>query len=139
LIRAVGRTFPSTVAPRLVMPAHAGSMMTNGTLVNTLPKPVMISNSSPLICGSVTRHGAVLLALLALLSAPVLGGAHEPAPPRPDQRTIRVEIEMNNSAGVFQVDELLATKLRGTPLEDQVEVLAPSGAKYYEILSVTYG
>jgi metal-dependent HD superfamily phosphatase/phosphodiesterase len=31
---------------------------------------------------------------------------------------------MNNSAGIFQVDELLATKLRGTPLDGQVEVVA---------------
>jgi len=31
---------------------------------------------------------------------------------------------MNNSAGVFQVDDLLATKLRGTPLSDHIEVVA---------------
>jgi uncharacterized protein len=31
---------------------------------------------------------------------------------------------MNNSAGVFQVDDLLATKLRGTPLAEHVEVIA---------------
>jgi metal-dependent HD superfamily phosphatase/phosphodiesterase len=31
---------------------------------------------------------------------------------------------MNNSAGIFQVDDLLATKLRGTPLESHVEVVA---------------
>ena len=37
---------------------------------------------------------------------------------------MRIEIEMNNSAGIFQVDDLLATKLRGTPLEGQVEVVA---------------
>jgi metal-dependent HD superfamily phosphatase/phosphodiesterase len=41
-----------------------------------------------------------------------------------EQRPVRVEIEMNNSAGIFQVDDLLATKLRGTPLEDRVEVIA---------------
>jgi uncharacterized protein len=41
-----------------------------------------------------------------------------------EERPVRVEIEMNNSAGIFQVDELLATKLRGTPLEDRVEVIA---------------
>src|SRR5215218_4822483 len=40
------------------------------------------------------------------------------------ERAIRIEIKMNNSAGIFQVDDLLATKLRGTPLEDQVEVIA---------------
>ena len=40
------------------------------------------------------------------------------------ERPIRVEIKMNNSAGIFQVDDLLATKIRGTPLEGHVEVLA---------------
>ncbi len=37
---------------------------------------------------------------------------------------VRIEIEMNNSAGIFQVDDLLATKLRGTPLEQRVEIVA---------------
>ncbi len=41
-----------------------------------------------------------------------------------EERPIRVEIAMNNSAGIFQVDDLLATKLRGTPLEGHVEVVA---------------
>jgi uncharacterized protein len=41
-----------------------------------------------------------------------------------EERAIKIEIEMNNSAGVFQVDDLLATKIRGTPLEGQVEVVA---------------
>ena len=39
-------------------------------------------------------------------------------------RAVRIEITMNNSAGIFQVDDLLATKLRNTPLADQVEVIA---------------
>jgi metal-dependent HD superfamily phosphatase/phosphodiesterase len=37
---------------------------------------------------------------------------------------VRIEIRMNNSAGIFQVDDLLATKLRGTPLDGRVEVVA---------------
>ena len=41
-----------------------------------------------------------------------------------EERPIRIEIEMNNSAGIFQVDDLLATKLRDTPLEGRVEVVA---------------
>ena len=41
-----------------------------------------------------------------------------------EDRAVRLEIHMNNSAGIFQVDDLLATKLRGTPLEGHVEVLA---------------
>ncbi len=39
-------------------------------------------------------------------------------------RAVRIEIELNNSAGIFQVDDLLATKIRGTPLEGRVEVVA---------------
>jgi metal-dependent HD superfamily phosphatase/phosphodiesterase len=39
-------------------------------------------------------------------------------------RAVRIEITMNNSAGIFQVDDLLATKLRDTPLADHVEVIA---------------
>ena len=41
-----------------------------------------------------------------------------------DERPVKIEIEMNNSAGIFQVDDLLATKIRGTPLEGHVEVVA---------------
>jgi len=40
------------------------------------------------------------------------------------ERPVRIEIAMNNSAGIFQVDDLLATKLRGTPLEAHVELVA---------------
>jgi hypothetical protein len=47
-----------------------------------------------------------------------------------DDRAIRIEIEMNNSAGIFQVDELLATKLRGSGLEDHVEVTARIDAEH---------
>jgi metal-dependent HD superfamily phosphatase/phosphodiesterase len=41
-----------------------------------------------------------------------------------EERPVRIEIELNNSAGIFQVDDLLATKIRGTPLEGKVEVVA---------------
>ena len=37
---------------------------------------------------------------------------------------------MNNSAGVFQVDELLATKMRGSGLEEHVEVVARIDAEH---------
>jgi len=43
---------------------------------------------------------------------------------RGTDRPIRVEVKMNNSAGIFQVDDLLATKIRSTPLEDHIEVIA---------------
>lgn len=39
-------------------------------------------------------------------------------------RAIRLDVKLNNSAGIFQVDDLLATKIRGTPLEQHVEVVA---------------
>ncbi|HEV2074740.1 MAG TPA: HD domain-containing protein, partial [Thermoleophilaceae bacterium] len=41
-----------------------------------------------------------------------------------EDRAVSIEISMNNSAGIFQVDELLATKLRGSGLEDHIEVVA---------------
>src|SRR5215210_6697276 len=41
-----------------------------------------------------------------------------------DDKAIRVEIEMSNSAGIFQVDEGLGAKLRGTPLAEHMEVIA---------------
>jgi metal-dependent HD superfamily phosphatase/phosphodiesterase len=41
-----------------------------------------------------------------------------------EERPVRLEIRLNNSAGIFQVDDLLATKIRGTPLEGKVEVVA---------------
>src|SRR4029079_15165533 len=47
-----------------------------------------------------------------------------------EDRAIRIEIEMNNSAGIFQVDELLATKLRGSGLEEHVEVVARIDAEH---------
>ena len=39
-------------------------------------------------------------------------------------KAVRVEIEMSNSAGIFQVDEGLGAKLRGTPLAEHMEVIA---------------
>jgi hypothetical protein len=54
------------------------------------------------------------------------------------ERTIRVEIAMNNSAGVFQVDELLATKLRGSGLESHIEVVARIDAEHEKRLLSVY-
>jgi metal-dependent HD superfamily phosphatase/phosphodiesterase len=55
-----------------------------------------------------------------------------------EQRTVRVEVEMNNSAGVFQVDDLLATKLRGSGLEDHIEVVARIDAEHEKRLLTVY-
>jgi hypothetical protein len=41
-----------------------------------------------------------------------------------ESRPVRIEIDLNNSAGIFQVDDLLATKIRDTPLAGNVEVVA---------------
>ncbi len=41
-----------------------------------------------------------------------------------DRTPILIEINMNNSSGVYQVDELLKAKLRGSGLEPYVEVIA---------------
>jgi metal-dependent HD superfamily phosphatase/phosphodiesterase len=46
------------------------------------------------------------------------------------ERAVTIEITMNNSAGIFQVDELLATKLRGSGLEQHVEVVARIEAEH---------
>jgi len=46
------------------------------------------------------------------------------------EKAVRVEIDMNNSAGIFQVDEGLGTKLRGTALADHIEVIARIEAEH---------
>jgi uncharacterized protein len=50
------------------------------------------------------------------------------------ERAVRVEIAMSNSAGIFQVDELLATKLRGSGLEEHIEVIARIDAEHEQRL-----
>jgi uncharacterized protein len=52
----------------------------------------------------------------AAIEEVVIRGGHE--------GKVLVEIEMNNSAGLFQVDNLLRSKLRGSGLEDHLEVAA---------------
>jgi metal-dependent HD superfamily phosphatase/phosphodiesterase len=51
-----------------------------------------------------------------------------------DDKAVRVEIEMSNSAGIFQVDEGLGAKLRGTPLEAHIEVVARIDAEHEQRL-----
>jgi len=55
-----------------------------------------------------------------------------------ESRAVRVEVEMNNSAGVFQVDSLLANKLRGSGLEQHVEVVARIDAEHEKRLLRVY-
>ncbi|HEX3830768.1 MAG TPA: phosphohydrolase, partial [Solirubrobacteraceae bacterium] len=49
-------------------------------------------------------------------------------------RAVRVEVAMSNSAGIFQVDELLAEKLRGSGLEEHIEVIARVDAEHEQRL-----
>jgi metal-dependent HD superfamily phosphatase/phosphodiesterase len=51
-----------------------------------------------------------------------------------DDKAVRVEIAMSNSAGIFQVDEGLGTKLRGTLLEPHIEVVARIEAEHEQRL-----
>ncbi len=39
-----------------------------------------------------------------------------------DRKPVRIRVDMTNSAGVFQVDELLRNKLRGSGLEEHLQV-----------------
>ena len=47
-----------------------------------------------------------------------------------EEKAVRIDIAMNNSAGIFQVDEGLGTKLRGTPLAEHLEVVARIDAEH---------
>ncbi len=47
-----------------------------------------------------------------------------------DEKAVRVEVEMSNSAGIYQVDEGLGAKLRGTPLAEHIEVIARIEAEH---------
>jgi metal-dependent HD superfamily phosphatase/phosphodiesterase len=55
------------------------------------------------------------LSAAAIDGVSISAGEHKP---------VRVEISMNNSAGIFQIDELLANKLKGSGIEQYVEVAA---------------
>lgn len=52
------------------------------------------------------------------------------------ERPILVEIDMNNSSGVFQVDELLKSKLNGSGIEHYVEVVARVSEQEKRLVSV---
>jgi metal-dependent HD superfamily phosphatase/phosphodiesterase len=54
------------------------------------------------------------------------------------ERAVGVEIAMSNSAGIYQVDELLATKLRGSGLEEYIEVTARIDAEHEQRLITVF-
>ena len=62
--------------------------------------------------GSVSIHS---LSAAAIEDVTITDGETQP---------IRIEIHMNNSTGIYQVDGLLKAKLRGSGLEPYVEVVA---------------
>ncbi len=62
--------------------------------------------------GQVSRHSLSA----AAIDAVVIGDG--------ESKPVRIEIVMNNSSGLFQVDGLLKAKLRGSGLEPHVEVIA---------------
>ena len=62
--------------------------------------------------GSVSIHS---LSAAAIESVAITDG---------EDRPIKIEIVMNNSSGIYQVDGLLKAKLRGSGLEPYVEVIA---------------
>ncbi|MFY9489189.1 MAG: phosphohydrolase [Solirubrobacterales bacterium] len=66
----------------------------------------------PFEAGQTNIHA---LSAAAIDQVSILPGEHKP---------VRIDIEMNNSSGIFQVDELLAQKLRGSGIEEYVEVTA---------------
>jgi metal-dependent HD superfamily phosphatase/phosphodiesterase len=68
------------------------------------------------------------------LSAYAIQEVRLEATPPDHPKAVRVEIAMSNSAGIFQVDDLLATKLRGSGIEDHVEVVARIDAEHEEKL-----
>src|SRR6059058_2189055 len=55
-----------------------------------------------------------------------------------EERPIMIEILMNNSSGIYQVDELLGAKLRGSGLEPYVDVIAHVEGEAEKLLLPSY-
>jgi metal-dependent HD superfamily phosphatase/phosphodiesterase len=56
-----------------------------------------------------------------------------------EEKPIAIEIRMNNSSGIFQIDGLLKAKLRGSGLEPYVEVVAHIDTEKEKRLVPIYG
>lgn len=76
--------------------------------------------------GSVSMHS---LSAAAIESVSIEAG---------ESRPVKIEITMNNSSGIFQVDELLKAKLKGSGLEPYVEVIAHIDTEAEKSLVPTY-
>jgi metal-dependent HD superfamily phosphatase/phosphodiesterase len=55
-----------------------------------------------------------------------------------EERPIAIEVRMNNSSGIYQVDELLRAKLRGSGLEPYVDVIAHIEGEAEKLLLPSY-
>ena len=62
--------------------------------------------------------------LVARVQAAARRGVRGLEEQRGEERPILIEITMNNSSGIYQVDGLLKAKLQGSGLEPYVEVVA---------------
>ncbi len=80
----------------------------------------------PFESGSVTMHS---LSAAAIEEVTIGDG---------DNKPVKIEILMNNSSGLFQVDGLLKAKLRGSGLEPYVEVIAHIDAESEKRLVSVY-
>lgn len=54
---------------------------------------------------------------------------------RGSERAIRVTVDMSNSAGLFQLDQLLREKLKGSGLEPHIEIRVKLGAEEKRLLA----
>jgi hypothetical protein len=52
------------------------------------------------------------------------------------KRPVRIKIKMSNSAGIFQIDELLRKKLKKNPIRDYVSVVVDTGEKEKKIIKI---
>ena len=73
---------------------------------------VRVADALDMAKGSVSMHS---LSAAAIEDVTISDG---------EDRPVKIEILMNNSSGLFQVDGLLKSKLRGSGLEPYVEVIA---------------
>src|SRR5205085_1845466 len=73
---------------------------------------VLLGSLTPFARGSISIHS---LSAAAIEDVAIKDG---------EERPILIEITMNNSSGIYQVDSLLKAKLQGSGLEPYVEVVA---------------
>ena len=71
------------------------------------------------------------LSIHSVSAAAIEGITLEPG----DEKAIRVTVEMSNSAGLFQLDQLLREKIRGSGLEQHLEVQARLGEEEKSLLT----